>query len=64
MVDRTGGYFLLSELGLVLGDDLEGVQDACQGGLGPDALNRILVEDVVNPWDLRDLVRRVSHFPC
>lgn len=64
MVHSTGGYFLLGELRLVFGDDLEGVQGACQGGLGPNALNRIFVEDVVNPGDLRDLVGRVSHAPC
>lgn len=63
MVNTTSGYFLFSELGLVFGDDFEGVQDACQGGLGPNSLNRILVEDVVNPRDLRDLVGRTCQLP-
>lgn len=43
------------EFGLIFAADLEGVEDARKGGLGADADDGVLVEEVVDPWDLRNL---------
>jgi hypothetical protein len=40
---------------LILCNDLEGVEDASESGLGPDSLDWVLVEQFINPRDLRDL---------
>lgn len=61
VIDGASGDLLLNELGLILCDDLEGVQDTRQGGLGTNALDWVLVEEVINPRDLRDLVGFISH---
>jgi hypothetical protein len=46
--------FVGVEFGLVLGADLEGIHDACERGFEADADEGILVEEVVDPWDLTD----------
>lgn len=56
VVGAAGGDGLRGKLGLVFSGDFEGVEDSGQGWLGADALDWILVEEVVNPWDLGDLV--------
>lgn len=56
MIDGAGGNLLRGELGLVFGDDFEGVEDTGEGWLGADSLDWVLVEEIVDPWDLGDLV--------
>jgi hypothetical protein len=56
MVDCAGGDLLRGELGLVFGGDFEGVEDSGQGWLGTNSLDWVFVEEVVDPWDLRDLM--------
>jgi len=56
VVDGTGGDLLRGELGLVFGDDFEGVEDAGKCWLRPNSLDWVLIEEIVDPWDLRDLV--------
>jgi hypothetical protein len=43
------------DLLLVFGNDTEGVENTGKCGLWPDAKKGVFVENVVNPWDLRDL---------
>lgn len=47
-------------LSLVFGHDSKGVEDAGEGGFGPDAHDGVLVEEVVDPGDLGNLYRWVS----
>jgi hypothetical protein len=63
VVYRAGGDFLVGQLSLVLGDDLECVENTGESGLGSNALDWVLVEEVVDPGNLGDLCREVLAHP-
>lgn len=53
MLDDAMGLFRLGfQLLLIVGYDFESVQDAGECGLGSNADQGVLVEQLVHPWDL------------
>lgn len=55
MVDGSDLDRFVGQLSLILCDDLECIQNAGEGWLGPNPLDRVLVEKIVDPGNLGNL---------